>query len=55
MKEIDPYNRYRFKAMICLAPWVDFMFDEVIKNDSKIMNKTIGDFKYEIDGRELTI
>lgn len=41
-------------AMICLAPWVDFMFDEVIKNDSKIMNKTIGDFKYEIDGRELT-
>ena len=42
-------------AMICLAPWVYFMFDEaIIKNDSKIMNKTIGDFKYEIDGRELT-
>ena len=24
-------------AMICLAPWVDFMFDEVIKNDYKII------------------
>jgi hypothetical protein len=40
-------------AMICLAPWVDFMFDEVIKGDSKILNKAQGTYKYNIDGREM--
>ena len=40
-------------AMICLAPWVDFMFDEVIKNDPKIMKKTQGTYTYEINGEDM--
>lgn len=40
-------------AMICLAPWVDFMFDEVIKNDSRIMNKTYNTYTYNINGDDV--
>ena len=39
--------------MLCLAPWVDFMFDEVIKNDEKIMNSTKLTYTYNIDDREM--
>ena len=39
--------------MICLAPWVDFMFDEVIKNDKKIINSTYNNYNYEINGRNM--
>ena len=40
--------------MLCLAPWFDFMIDEVIKNDSKIMNTTLRNYTYEINGKEMT-
>jgi DNA polymerase elongation subunit (family B) len=40
--------------MLCLAPWVDFMFDEVIKNDEKIINSTKLTYTYNINGRDMT-
>ena len=39
--------------MLCLAPWVDFMFDEVIKNDRKIIESTQRNYKYVINDREM--
>ena len=39
--------------MLCLAPWVDFMFDEVIKNDKKIIESTQRNYKYVINDREM--
>lgn len=39
-------------AMLCLAPWVDFMMDDVIKNDPKIMNKTYNNYTYNINGED---
>ena len=40
-------------AMICLAPWVDFIFDEIIKNDDKIIASTYKNYNYEINGRNM--
>jgi hypothetical protein len=41
-------------AMICLAEWVDFVFDEIIKGDDKILSITRKDFTYEINGEDMT-
>ena len=40
--------------MLCLAPWIDFIIDEVIKNDPKIMNTTTKNYSYIINGEEKT-
>ena len=39
--------------MLCLAPWFDFMIDEVIKGDRKIMELTHRNFTYEINGEDM--
>ena len=39
--------------MLCLSPWVDFMFDEVIKNDPKIIASTQRNYEYVINGRDM--
>jgi hypothetical protein len=48
--------------MLCLAPWFDFMIDEVIKNDEKIISETkklhtfiINDEETVIDGEKLLV
>ena len=41
-------------AMICLAPWVDFMMDEIINNDPKIMNEASKNYTYNINGDDKT-
>jgi hypothetical protein len=38
--------------MLCLAPWFDFMIDEVIKGDRKIMESTYKNYTYEINGED---
>lgn len=40
--------------MICMAPWVDFMIDEVINNDEKIMSTTKRKYTYMINDQEMT-
>ena len=40
--------------MLCLAPWIDFIIDEVIKNDPKIMNTTTKNYTYIINDEEKT-
>ena len=40
--------------MICLAPWVDFMMDEIINNDPKIMNEASKNYTYNINGDDKT-
>ena len=42
-------------AMLCLAPWVDFMMDEVINNDSKILSIMGKTFIYNINGEDTTV
>ena len=39
--------------MLCLAPWFDFMIDEVIKGDRKIMESTYKKYTYEINGEDM--
>lgn len=40
--------------MLCLAPWIDFIIDEVIKNDPKIMGTTTKNYTYIINDEEKT-
>lgn len=40
--------------MLCLAPWIDFIIDEVIKNDPKIMSTTTKNYTYIINDEEKT-
>ena len=39
--------------MLCLAPWFDFMIDEVIKGDRKIIESTYKNYTYEINGEDM--
>ena len=41
--------------MACLSPWVDFMMDEVIKDDQKILNSMRRSYNYTINGKDITI
>lgn len=40
--------------MLCLAPWVDFIFDEIIKGDQKILSTTNKTYSYIINDEEVT-
>lgn len=39
--------------MLCLAPWFDYMMDEVIKGDRKIIEATQRNYKYMINDEEI--
>lgn len=39
--------------MLCLAPWFDYMMDEVIKGDKKIIEATQRNYKYMINDEEI--
>lgn len=39
--------------MLCMSPWVDFMFDEVIKGDRKIMETTKKNYTYVMNDKEM--
>ena len=41
--------------MLCLAPWFDFMLDEVIKGDEKIIARTRRSYTYIINDEEMAI
>ena len=40
--------------MLCLAPWFDFMIDEVIKGDRRIIESTYRTYTYMINDEEMT-
>lgn len=40
--------------MLCMSPWVDFMFDEVIKGDRKILDTTLREYTYDMNGKSFT-
>jgi hypothetical protein len=41
--------------MLCLAPWFDFMLDEVIKGDRKILEAAQRNYNYIINDEEMVI
>lgn len=40
--------------MLCLSPWYDFVFDEIIRDDNKIIESTKKDYVYNINGKDMT-